>query len=209
MDFNNVKAVELYTEKTDLFPVEETLFTQYLAEPGKLLDLGCGTGRTSRYLKDMGHDVVGVDIAPLMIEKAKKLHPDIIFQVGDATNLDFLDESFDYVLFSFNGLDCIYPEAKRCDALREIYGVLKKGGCFMFSSHDKTATLPFKTRRSWSHRPRHYKGYYYKEKTVYGDLIVYYGVTSRTLNTLRALNFKNPRYTDMKGKAWRYWVTWV
>ena len=207
MDFNNQKAVEIYTEKKKLFKAEELIFKEYLQTPCKILDLGCGAGRTTRYLKDMGHDVIGIDIANMQIEQAMRLHPDIDFRVGDATKLKFKDQTFDFVLFSFNGLDCIYPETERIEAMKQIYSVLNPGGGFIFSSHDLSFVR--NNKRNWRRKPRHYKNFYYKERTVYGNLIMYYGTRARNLNTLRSVGFKDPKYYEAFGKGWRYYVAWA
>jgi len=203
MSFNNPKAVEIYTTKTNLFPIEQELFNKYLTEPQKILDLGCGTGRTTQHLADMGHDVTGVDIAPQMIKQAKTLLPDIPFCVGDATNLDYPNETFDTVLFSFNGLDCIYPEDNRLTALKEINRVLKLDGLFLFSSHDYNHLKKITLRRI--RRIRHHEGYYYKEKTVYGELILYYGIIARNIRHLRCTGFDKIWYSSLDGRAWRYY----
>jgi len=206
MGFDNQKAVEIYAEKTELFLVEKKVFLQYLKESMYILDLGCGTGRTSRHLKDMGHDVLGVDISSLMIERAKELHPDIWFRVADAQELPYSDKTFDVVLFSFNGLDYIYPEQARSETIKKIYDVLKPGGIFIYSTHSLSATA--NRKRNWRRRPRHYRGYYHKEKTVYGDLITYYGTKKRNLNMLKACGFRDPKYYDNEGETWRYYVAW-
>lgn len=170
-----------------------------------MLDLGCGTGRTTIHIKNLGNHVIGSDISPLMITRAKKLHPNLDFEVQDACVLPYTEDVFDAVVFSFNGLDCIYPEENRVKALKEIFMVLKPGGVFVFSSHNRGT----RTNRNWRRRPRKYKGFYMKEKTVYGDLILYYGFLSRTLNTLDSLGFKNTKHYKTEGKSWRYYVTWA
>ena len=106
LSFDSKKAVEVYTKKTELFPIEKQIFEEYLSDKSlHILDLGCGTGRTTKPLDEMGHTVFGVDISPKMISKAKELHPGIWFEVGTATSLDFKSNLFDVILFSFNGLD--------------------------------------------------------------------------------------------------------
>jgi len=204
--FDNARAVEIYTEKTSLFPIEETIFNQYLAPPKLILDLGCGTGRTTRHLTDMGNTVFGMDISPQMIKQAQHLHPDIVFKTADACDIPVPDESFDAVVFSFNGLDYIYPEDNRIKALKEIHRILAPGGIFIFSTHDVNGIR--QQKRNWRRKPRRYKGMYFKENTVYGELITYYGSVSRNLNNLRACGFQDPKYYDNNGKSWRYYTAW-
>lgn len=103
---------------------------------GRVLDLGCGTGRTTQPLAELGFDVIGVDLSESMISNARDIHPDQTFQVGDATNLDFPSESFDYILFAGRGLDDIRPAEARMRALHEIRRVLKPGGRFAFDANN-------------------------------------------------------------------------
>ena len=58
--FNNQETVESYDDKV-LLPIEEGIFGEYLSPAGRVLDLGCGNGRTARSLKYLGHTVVAVD----------------------------------------------------------------------------------------------------------------------------------------------------
>ncbi|TKJ37259.1 hypothetical protein CEE37_14190 [candidate division LCP-89 bacterium B3_LCP] len=119
-----------------LFKREEPVFS-LIPENSKLLDIGCGAGRTTRYFHAQGHDVIGIDYAPNMIEKAKAIAPQIDYRVGDVMNLEFDDHSFEVVVFSFNGLDMLHPYENRLYALREIRRVVKPEGLFIFSSLNK------------------------------------------------------------------------
>jgi SAM-dependent methyltransferase len=69
--------------------------------PARVLDVGCGTGTLSVLLAELGHDVLGVDINPRMIEharhKARRHQVDARFQVGDA-GAPAVDGRFDVVL---------------------------------------------------------------------------------------------------------------
>jgi len=140
--FSSKQAVEDYAQKIDLFPQEKEIFLKYFRKGSKVLDLGCGTGRTTVYLREKGFYVVGVDISKPMVEKARSKYPYIDFLVGDACELSFKDEVFDYVLFSFNGLDYIFPEKRRLKAINEIRRVLKDNGLFIFSSHNPWYMIP-------------------------------------------------------------------
>jgi SAM-dependent methyltransferase len=72
------------------------------ARPGeRVLDLGCGTGGVAELLAETGAAVVGIDLAPGLIEIAKaraaERSLDIDYRVGDCENLDVEDASFDAV----------------------------------------------------------------------------------------------------------------
>jgi ubiquinone/menaquinone biosynthesis C-methylase UbiE len=74
-------------------------------EPGEVLDLGTGTGKAARLAAERfpEADVVGVDLAPAMIEQARALLPAelagrVRFDVADASKLPFQDGAFDLVV---------------------------------------------------------------------------------------------------------------
>ena len=143
--FSSSNAIDQYTDRaTDgLFAQEQKAIDRYFDESdARVLDLGCGSGRVTHHLFEMGYDVVGVDPSEAMIGEATSIHPEIDFAVGDGTDLHFQDNTFDYVLFTYYGLDYIHPEERRIRALQEIYRVLKPGGIFVFSSHNWWNALP-------------------------------------------------------------------
>ncbi len=135
-EFSCKAAQEEYIKKfrEGLWPAEEAAIAKYV-EKGKILDLGCGTGRTTKPLQDKGYDVIGVDITPAMISSAKKLSPKVKFEVGDATKLRFKDNAFDCILFSNQGWSQIPGTEKRKQALREMRRVLKKEGILIITTH--------------------------------------------------------------------------
>lgn len=53
-------------------------------EASVIVDIGCGTGHQVANLSSKGLKVIGVDISPSMIERAKEQYPTLHFQVGDA-----------------------------------------------------------------------------------------------------------------------------
>ncbi|WP_440989199.1 class I SAM-dependent methyltransferase [Haloarchaeobius baliensis] len=132
-------AVEKYAEvgREGLRPVERRLLDEYVDDGGRVLDLGCGSGRVTAPLAERGFDVVGVDVSETMIEVAEALHPDVEFRVGDATELSFPAESFDYVLFADRGLDDVRPAADRMRSILESWRVLKPGGLFAFDANNQ------------------------------------------------------------------------
>lgn len=133
--FSSDVSVSEYN-KVYLKGIEKRVVAKYFTKDMKILDLGCGAGRTTRVLKDSGYDVIGVDISKELIDSAKNNHPDIDFRVGDASSLEFTDDEFDLVFFSFNGLDYLFPKSQRLQAIASIGRVLKSGGLFVYSSHN-------------------------------------------------------------------------
>ena len=69
-----------------------------------------------------------------MIETAKEKNPGLEFRVMDASQIDYADDHFDVVVFSYNGPCYLYPEEKRQACMREVHRVLKSNGKFIFSS---------------------------------------------------------------------------
>lgn len=140
-EFSGKNAQERYVNNTraGLWNAEKIMFQKYYKKNSSILDIGCGSGRTSFALNKMGYKVIGRDLTPAMIQSAKKLTKEfkikIDFKVGDATKLEFKDENFDNALFSFNGWDQIPGRKNRLKALKEICRVIKPGGYFIFTSH--------------------------------------------------------------------------
>lgn len=139
--FGSASAQEFYALRSEagLWPSEKILIERYFPRSARVLDLGCGTGRTTIPLHAMGYNVTGVDITPAMIENAKKaaaskgLHID--YEVGDARQLRFADASFACCLFSNQGWTQIPGSANRLRALREVLRILRPGGVFIFTTH--------------------------------------------------------------------------
>jgi SAM-dependent methyltransferase len=73
----------------------------------RAIDFGCGTGRSTRFVRQLGFETVGIDISPEMIGKAKKLDPDGEYRLvlGDDFS-QFPQHEFDLVvsLFTFDNL---------------------------------------------------------------------------------------------------------
>lgn len=108
---------------------ESELFRNAVKGCKKVLDIGCGTGHPSLYIaKDVGA-IIGIDKSERMIEIAKNRlrrsgADNIVFEVGDAGNLKFPDESFDAIILC--GSLATLSDKKK--SLQEIKRVLMKNG---------------------------------------------------------------------------------
>jgi SAM-dependent methyltransferase len=60
---------------------------------GPVADVGCGPGRVTAHLHELGIDAFGIDLSPAMIDVARGDHPDLRFEVGSMTDLDLADAS--------------------------------------------------------------------------------------------------------------------
>lgn len=146
--FSTDDAVELYTERITeptLFPEERKVVERYFTgTDAAVLDVGCGVGRVSALLHEQGLDVTGIDVSEPLVAEAQSLFPEVDFHIADIRRTPFDSATFDYVVFSFYGLDYLLPKAERVTALREMYRVLKPGGLAVFSTHNSWhPLLPF------------------------------------------------------------------
>lgn len=101
---------------------------------GRVLDLGVGGGRTTGILRPRARCYAGIDSSPEMIELGRERYPEADLRVGDARDLRGVsDESYDVVVFSFNGIDCVAHE-ERSLVLGEARRVLAPGGHLLLST---------------------------------------------------------------------------
>lgn len=145
--FQAQRRAELHSSMADRWLLE---IQKYLPQRKlKILDVGCGSGFFTILLGKQGHEVLGTDLTPDMIEKSRELAKeegvDCKFEIMDAENLDFPDETFDVVIS--RNLTWTLPDAGH--AYEEWCRVLKKGGILLnfdanYGTYDATdtASLP-------------------------------------------------------------------
>lgn len=148
VDDNNKKTytargvVQHYAQLRTLQPAEATILELLKNQlvSMKMLDIGVGGGRTTKHFSQVVAEYIGIDYSTNMIASCQKRfsgssHPPV-FEVCDARDMSrFSDNSFDFILFSFNGIDYI-SHSERLKVFQEIGRVGKSGGYFFFSTHN-------------------------------------------------------------------------
>jgi SAM-dependent methyltransferase len=109
--------------------IHDHLVSELAPQPGeKWLDVGTGTGGVAVRAARAGANVTGSDLAPALIETAKRLSEEqglqIRYEVGDAEQLPYGDESFDVVSSSFGAI--FAPD--HAAVARELARVCRPGG---------------------------------------------------------------------------------
>lgn len=95
------------------------------------LDFGCGAGRSSRFLRDLGFEVTGIDISASMIREAEALDPDGDYRLVNEAGLGrFPERHYDLILSAF-AFDNIAGAHKRVDLLIGIRRMLRPTGRFV------------------------------------------------------------------------------
>ena len=82
------------------FPQLNPVFKEYgIENDDKVLMVGCGNSKLSGQMFKNGYgNVVNIDISPSVIAQMKEQFPDLVWQVMDATDLQYKDGEFDVVM---------------------------------------------------------------------------------------------------------------
>lgn len=118
-----------YIEDLDIY--EE--FENHLSEGARIVDLGCGSGRTYAYFHKKGYEYVGLDFSEKMKERAFDIHGEFPYIVDDIVNMKshFDDESVDAVFAVYSLFHL--PKEDFEKAIADVNKILRKGGVFLFS----------------------------------------------------------------------------
>ncbi len=133
------KYIEFVNRSFSWLYIEKPAFTKYLKSDlnsnKKVLDLGCGEGRTILLLKELGFrdkNIIGVDVSEEMLESAKRKLHGVNFVESDIVKVEFLESSFDVVISNmvFHYLKITELE----QVFKKTYSWLKPGGLFIFNT---------------------------------------------------------------------------
>ncbi len=221
-------VVRFYQHTDMLLEPERVIFDELRAKvhDARILDIGVGGGRTTEFLLEISDRYTGIDYVSELAEGTAAKYPQAKILCLDATDMKaFSDGSFDFVVFSYNGLDSLSHEA-RVKAIREVYRVLADGGTFIFSSHNRDYyehfnKLPWQRPVHFSfryliftlhclyHLPAHYRmkrlEIYTDEYAIVNDgdhrfsLMLYYISIAMQHRQLEDIGFKRATTYDQKG----------
>jgi len=141
--FRNKWIVAGYSKATELQRPEAVILNSIEMEvrDQPVLDLGVGSGRTTPHLRRISSKYTGLDYSPEMIATCRRSYPGVDFLVGDARDLSAFEAgSFGLIFFSFNGIDYV-GHVDRLRILAEARRLLRPGGFFVFSTHNRDAQL--------------------------------------------------------------------
>ncbi|TLG18074.1 class I SAM-dependent methyltransferase [Nocardia cyriacigeorgica] len=93
---------------------------------GPVADIGCGPGRLTAHLSELGLDVFGMDLSPEMIALAEQSHPGLRFEVGSMERLEIPDGSLAGLLAWYSIIHL--PPRRVPEVLAGFHRVLADGG---------------------------------------------------------------------------------
>ena len=115
-------------EKELTTPLPLEVFKRNVPVNARILDVGCGYGRSLQELCSAGYtSLSGVDISEKMIARGRRQYPHLDLKKYEGTRLPFEDDSFDAVLL-LAVLTCIPDDAQQEQLLAEIHRVLRQDG---------------------------------------------------------------------------------
>ncbi len=140
--YESEDVIKYYLSQSDLQKPEETVLKELRNKlpQMRMLDIGVGAGRTTTHFAYLAKEYIGIDYSSQMVNACKrKFHgcpKKISFLTADARTMKlFKNSSFDFILFSFNGIDYVNHD-ERIRTLREMHRILKPGGFVCFSTHN-------------------------------------------------------------------------
>lgn len=127
---------------TPLLQIDVGFVREHCRPAGKIIDLGCGTGRLALALAQAGYAPVGVDLSPPMLQilrgKADQLGLYIPCVCGNIVELGFFaDQSFDHAACLFSTFGLVVGADARRRVLAHVRRLLKPGGVFVLHVHNR------------------------------------------------------------------------
>ncbi|MDX6420501.1 MAG: hypothetical protein QOG28_5121 [Trebonia sp.] len=117
-------------------PLDRTMLAGFAelvraAGAGPVADIGCGTGRVTAHLNDLGLSVFGVDLSPQMVAVARRSYPGLQFDVGSMLTLDLPDGSLGGVMAWYSIIHI--PQERLPEVFAGFCRVLAPGGLVLLA----------------------------------------------------------------------------
>lgn len=137
-----------------LLEVDRAFVERHCPAPGRLIDLGCGTGRLLIPLAQRGFWVLGVDLSMEMLRmargKAEAAGVSVHLLQANLVELGCLDEaSFDYAACLFSTLGMIQGQASRRRMVAQVQRLLRPGGTVILHVHNRWFPIWIPQGRRW------------------------------------------------------------
>jgi SAM-dependent methyltransferase len=110
-----------------------TRFAAAISGRGGVCELGCGPGHVSRFLRDLGVSVFGLDLSHGMVEESRRLNPDIDFCIGDMLALPLPGQSLAGIVSFYSIVN--FPLESLPAVFTEMHRVLQPGGLLLLAFH--------------------------------------------------------------------------
>lgn len=154
---HDAEQARTYDERlagTPLLRADVEFVERHCPTPGRLLDLGCGTGRVLVPLAQRGQRVLGVDLSEEMLkvagEKAAAAGVGVSLLKANIVELGCLaDASFDYVLCLFSTLGMVAGAEHRLRVVAHVARLLRPGGTFVLHVHNRWYNAWDRAGRRW------------------------------------------------------------
>jgi len=129
---------------------ELAFLQQVLPEPpARVLDLACGTGRHAAPLSRAGHDVIGLDLSPVLLARARRKRSTAQWLRADMSRIPLRNESCDAVISLFSSIGYFDDESDNYRVLSEASRVLRKGGRLVIETVNRDFFIRHAPPQSW------------------------------------------------------------
>lgn len=133
---------EEFFEEHEKKPKDREILLRFFQEIGNkrpVWDFGCGPGQTTKYLKDLGLEISGLDLSEKILEQAQALYSEIHFQKGNILDLTFENNSIAGIVSFY--VIVHFTEEQVNKAFQEIFRVLKPSGLLLLTYHIGKETI--------------------------------------------------------------------
>ena len=144
------RYIELFGTIDQVHPDDLALIVRHLSiRPGTVLDVGCGPGHITEYLRSLDVDATGIDLVPEFIEHARAAHPHGRYELGSMVRLSVPDRSVLGILAYYSLIHL--PPDDLDGVLAELRRAMVPGGTLVagFFDGDEVAAFGHKVVTAW------------------------------------------------------------